>query len=161
MSLFLMRVRGVKEMNFLIGVFWCTAGITNIICAIFELLIGNTFAWTIFGALGGYFMSMGVLLTPGFGVSAAYGKLGAHGAAEFENAMGLFNCCWAAMFLLFLIVAVRTNIFMVLIFACVSTTCLLMGISDFCIASHNRATADVLSKVRIYLGIQYVSSSGD
>jgi succinate-acetate transporter protein len=134
-------------MGFLVGVFWFTAGVTNIICAIFELLIGNTFAWTIFGALGGYFMSMGVLMTPGFGVSAIVKAGGAHGYAEFENAMGLFNCCWAAMFLLFLIVAIKTNIFMVLIFACVSTTCLLMGISDFCNASHNKATGDVLQRV--------------
>jgi succinate-acetate transporter protein len=159
MSLFLMHVRGVKEMNFLIGVFWCTAGITNIICAIFELLIGNTFAWTIFGSLGGYFMSMGVLLTPGFGVSEHYGKtgpLGPKGGIEFKNAMGLFSCCWAAMFLLFLIVAIRTNIFMVLIFACVSVTCLLMGISDFCVASRNPVTADVLSKVSLCRHVLFV-----
>jgi len=92
-------------------------------------------------------MSMGVLMTPGFGVSAIVKAGGAHGYAEFENSMGLFNCCWAAMFLLFLIVAIKTNIFMVLIFACVSTTCLLMGISSFCNASHNKATGDVLQRI--------------
>lgn len=94
---------------------------------IFELLIGNTFAYVIFGSLGGYFMAMGTLLTPTFGVSASYAK---H-PAEFSNAMGLFNFCWAAMFILFGLVAIRSNIFMVLIFTCVAITCILEGVSDF------------------------------
>jgi succinate-acetate transporter protein len=99
----------------------------NLIVGLFELLVGNTFAYTIFGSLGGYFMSMGALLTPAFGIQAAYAK---H-PPEFRNAMGLFNLCWAAMFLLFLIVAIRSNIFMVVIFACVCVTCVISAIGDF------------------------------
>jgi uncharacterized protein len=148
MSLFLMRIREVKELNFLVGTMWFTAGVTNLLCAVFELLVGNTFAWTIFGALGGYFMSLGALLTPAFGVSAAYAKKGIHGKEEFENAMGLFNMCWAAMFILFFIVAIRTNILMVAIFLCVATTCILMGLGNFQIAAGNLHAADTLSKVR-------------
>lgn len=147
-----MRVREVKELNFLVGTMWFTAGAMNVLCAIFELLIGNTFAWTIFGALGGYFLSMGALLTPGFGVMAAYAKKGPHGIEEFENAMGLFNCCWAAMFILFFIVAIRTNIFMVLIFLCVSVTCILSALEDFAIAGGNHESAETLRKVCIVLG---------
>jgi hypothetical protein len=107
---------------------WFTAGLINLIVGIFELLVGNTFAYTIFGALGGYFMSMGAILTPSFGIMEHY--LPKHGA-EFRNAMGLFNLCWGAMFLLFLIVAIRSNIFMVVIFACVCVTCVISAIGDF------------------------------
>ncbi|KAF2429192.1 hypothetical protein EJ08DRAFT_698553 [Tothia fuscella] len=143
MSLFLMRVRGVKELNFLVGTMWFIAGTTNVLCAVFELLIGNTFAWTIFGSLGAYFLSMGALLTPGFGVAAAYAK---H-PLEFKNAMGLFNCCWAAMFLLFLIVSLRTNIFMVMIFFFVSATCTLEAVSSFKAADKNMELSETLTKV--------------
>jgi succinate-acetate transporter protein len=143
MSLFLMRVRGVKELNFLVGTMWFIAGTTNIICAVFELLIGNTFAWTIFGSLGSYFMSMGALLTPAFGVSAAYAK---H-PLEFKNAMGLFNCCWAAMFVLFMIVSIRTNIFMIMIFFCVSCACILSAVSDFQAAVKHTELAETFTKV--------------
>jgi len=127
LSLFLMNVRGVKELNFMVGTFWFVGGLINLMVSVFELLVGNTFAYVIFGSLGGYFMAMGSLLTPAFGISAVYAK---H-PAEFSNAMGLFNFCWAAMFIVFGIVAVRANIFMVIIFTCVSVTCILEGVADF------------------------------
>jgi succinate-acetate transporter protein len=117
---------------------------TNFVCALFELLVGNTFAWTIFGMLGGYFMSMGALLTPAFGVSAAYAK---H-PEEFRNAMGIFNCCWAVMFIVFLIVSFKTNIFMVLIFGCVTVTCALSAVADFKLAAKEKESAEIYNKVR-------------
>jgi uncharacterized protein len=101
--------------------------LVNLLVGFFELLVGNTFAYTIFGSLGGYFMSMGAILTPTFGIQQAYAK---H-PEEFRNAMGLFNLCWGAMFLLFLIVAIRSNIFMVIIFAFVCVTCVISAIGDF------------------------------
>lgn len=122
---------------------WFTAGVINLIVGLFELLVGNTFAYTIFGSLGGYFLSMGTLLTPAFGISAAYAK---H-PAEFRNAMGIFNLCWGAMFLLFLIVACRSNIFMVIIFACVTVTCVLTAIGDFQAADGHAAAKKNLDRV--------------
>ena len=116
----------------------------NLLVGIFELLIGNTFAYTIFGSLGGYFLSMGAILTPAFGVSAAYAK---H-PAEFRNMMGLFNICWGAVFIVFLIVAIRSNVFMVLIFSAVSITCILSAIGDFQAADGHKEAKKNLDRVR-------------
>jgi len=122
---------------------WFTAGVINLIVGLFELLIGNTFAYTIFGSLGGYFMSMGAILTPAFGISAAYAK---H-PAEFRNMMGLFNICWGAVFIVFLIVAIRSNVFMVLIFSAVSITCILSAIGDFQAADGHKEAKKNLDRV--------------
>lgn len=121
----------------------------NLITCIFELLIGNTFAYTIFGTLGGYFMSLGVFFTPAFGIVEHYSTLHkipmsptapigtvqqydqAQGIAEFQNALGIYNMCWAVMFVIFFLVALRTNIFMIFIFGCVSVTCVCIGIAGF------------------------------
>jgi succinate-acetate transporter protein len=138
---------------------WFVAGLLNLLTAVFELLVGNTFAYTIFGALAGYFMSLGVFFTPGFGVIEHYSTLypipaaagapagtpvtydKALGIAEFQNALGIYNMCWACMFVLFFIVALRTNIFMIFIFACVSVTCVCTGVAGFYKASAYEAVS--------------------
>ncbi|KAF2405636.1 hypothetical protein EJ06DRAFT_468531 [Trichodelitschia bisporula] len=153
MSLVLMHVREVDQLNILVGTMWFVAGLVNIIVSVFELLVGNTFAYTIFGSLGGYFMSLGAMLTPAFGVSAAYGKSAAT-AAEFSNAMGLFNACWAAMFVLFFIVSIRSNLFMVMIFACVATTCAISAVGDFQAAKghkHQKHNLDRIAGVFLFI----------
>jgi succinate-acetate transporter protein len=138
-----------------------------LITCIFELLIGNTFAYTIFGALGGYFMSLGVFFTPAFGIIEHYSTLNkipmaanapigtvqqydaAKGIAEFQNALGMYNFCWAAMFIVFFIVALRTNIFMIFIFGCVSVTCICSGIAGFYKAMAYEAVSTNMGKIKI------------
>jgi len=136
LSFFLMNVRGIKELVFMAPIMLFTGGVTNLIVAIFELLIGNTFAYVIFGALGGYFLSLGCILLPSVGIVDSYVKKAdkaqaLHGAKEMRNALGLFNLCWAAMFFVFMVVAIRANVFMIIIFACVCVTCVLSAIGDF------------------------------
>jgi succinate-acetate transporter protein len=139
---------------------WFTAGVTNLIVGIFELLIGNTFAYVIFGSLGGYFMSLGAVLSPSWGITEHYlNKTGANpqetrrlkmeGAREVRNAIGLFNLCWGAMFFVFLVVSIRSNVFMVMIFSFVCITCILSGIGDFQAADGHPHTKEKLDKVRV------------
>jgi succinate-acetate transporter protein len=136
LSFFLMNVRGIKELTFMAPVMLFTGGVTNFVVGMIELFIGNTFAYVIFGALGGYFISLGCILAPTFGIIDFYVKKAdkaqaLHGAKELRNALGLFNLCWGAMFFLFMIVSIRTNVFMIIIFACVTVTCVLSAIGDF------------------------------
>jgi len=139
----------------------------NLITCIFELLIGNTFAYTIFGTLGGYFMSLGVFFTPAFGIVEHYSTLykisipptapvgtvqqydAAKGIAEFQNALGIYNMCWACMFIVFFLVALRTNIFMIFIFGCVSITCVCTGIADFYKAEAYMAVSSNSGKIKV------------
>ena len=162
-----MNVRGIKELVFMAPIMSVllyhfmpftyssrlfTGGLTNLIVAIFELLIGNTFAYVIFGALGGYFLSLGCILVPTFGIVDSYVKKAdkaqaLHGAKEMRNALGLFNLCWAAMFFVFMIVAIRANVFMIIIFACVCVTCVLSAIGDFQYADGFPEAKERLDKV--------------
>jgi len=152
MSLFLMNIRGIKELTFLAPTMWFTAGLTNFVVGIFELLIGNTFAYVIFGSLGGYFLSLGAILTPPFGITDYYTKKATkaevlHGAKELRNALGCFNLIWAAMFVMFLIISIRTNVFMVIIFTCVAITCVLSAVGDFQFADGNPHAKENLDKI--------------
>jgi len=152
LSFFLLNVRGIKELTFMAPVFLFTGGITNLIVCIFELLVGNTFAYVIFGAIGGYFLSLGAVLTPPFGIIDAYVKKAdkaamLHGAKEMRNALGLFNLCWAFMFFIFMIASIRANVFMIAIFGCVCITCVLSAIGDFQSADGHADAKERLDKV--------------
>ena len=54
-----------------------------VVTAQWELSVGNGFAYTVFSAFGLFY---GAILTPAFGVQAAYGD----NVKEYNNALGFF-----------------------------------------------------------------------
>lgn len=61
-----------------------------VIVAQWELVLGNTYAYTVLGAFGFFYLGFGFIVTPGFGVAAAYG--GADTPA-YNNALGFWVLC--------------------------------------------------------------------
>ena len=57
-----------------------------VVTAQWELSVGNGFAYTVFSAFGLFYAGYGAILTPAFGVGAAYGD----NVKEYNNALGFF-----------------------------------------------------------------------
>jgi succinate-acetate transporter protein len=57
-----------------------------VVTAQWELSVGNGFAYTVFSAFGLFYAGYGAILTPAFGVEAAYGD----NVDEYNNALGFF-----------------------------------------------------------------------
>ena len=142
-ALFLMQVRGIQHNNALVGVLWFTGGIASWLTAILELFLGNTFAWCVFGSFGGYYFAFASVLTPSFGIAAGYSS----DPTELDQALGVFFCCWASLFAVFLFVSLRTNLIFVWIFTLVDTTVWLLAASYFQAGASNTAAALRLQKV--------------
>ena len=142
-ALFLMQVRGIQHANVLVGILWFTGGIASWLTAIFELFLGNTFAWCVFGSFAGYYFAFASVLTPAFGIAAAY-----EDPAELNNALGVFFCIWACLFLIFLMMSLRTNLIFVWIFTLVDCTAWLLAASYFQAAAEHAGTAVKLQKVQ-------------
>lgn len=87
LSFALMGWRGVSTTNAFIGDFFGVAGIGMLITAQWEIVLGNTYAYTVLSAFGLFYAGFGFIITPSFGVAAAYG--GAD-SAEYNNAVGFF-----------------------------------------------------------------------
>ena len=87
LSLALMGFRGVSVTNAFIGDFFGVAGIGMVVAAQWEIVLGNTYAFTVLSAFGLFYAGFGFIITPSFGVAAAYG--GAD-SAEYNNAVGFF-----------------------------------------------------------------------
>ncbi len=88
LSLALMEFRGVTVSNAFIGDFFGVAGIGMVISAQSELVLGNTYAYTVLGAFGLFYAGFGFIITPFFGVAASYE--GGADSAEYNNALGFF-----------------------------------------------------------------------
>lgn len=87
LSLALMGFRGVSTTNAFIGDFFGVAGIGMFVSAQWEIVRGNTYAYTVLAAFGLFYAGFGFIITPFFGVAAAYG--GAD-SPEYLNAVGFF-----------------------------------------------------------------------
>lgn len=88
LSLALMGFRGVSVTNAFIGDFFGVAGIGMVVTAQWELVLGNSYAYTVLSAFGLFYAGFGFIVTPSFGVAASYPG-GATGA-EYSNAVGFF-----------------------------------------------------------------------
>lgn len=58
-----------------------------VITAQWEILLGNTYAYTVLSAFGLFYAGFGFIITPSFGVAASYGG---SDSVEYNNAVGFF-----------------------------------------------------------------------
>jgi succinate-acetate transporter protein len=60
------------------------------VSANWELVLGNTYSYTVLAAFGLFYLGFGFIITPSFGVADSYG--GAN-TPEYYNALGFFMLC--------------------------------------------------------------------
>lgn len=87
LSFSLMGWRGLSASNAVLGNYFGVAGIGMVISAQWELVLGNTYAYTVLSAFGLFYFGFGIIATPTFGIATA---LGGDGSVEYNNALGFF-----------------------------------------------------------------------
>jgi len=87
LSFALMGWRDLSVTNAFVGNFFGVAGIGMVISAQWEIILGNTYAYTVLSAFGLFYFGFGIIATPLFGVAESYG--GAD-TAGYNNALGFF-----------------------------------------------------------------------
>lgn len=86
LALYNIHSRGVIIPNVIIGPAFFISGIGQTVSGLWEIAVGNTFAATAMTGFGGFWLAYGAVLTPSFGIHAAYA-----GEPEmFSQAMGFF-----------------------------------------------------------------------
>ncbi|KAM3433799.1 hypothetical protein MY4824_005793 [Beauveria thailandica] len=105
-----------------IGTFYFFGGMLQILGAILEWIIGNTFVYIVFGSFGAFWLAFAVTLTPFFNAQGAFTANAttaaerAAGVASFQSSMAFFHVCMGVLVFMFLICSLRTNVVFFTIF---------------------------------------------
>ncbi|MDQ2907476.1 MAG: acetate uptake transporter [Chloroflexota bacterium] len=111
--------------NVVLGLALFYGGLVQIIAGIQEFKAGNTFGATAFCSYGGFWLAVGSIFIPAFGVVAAYTKV-----ADFHTALGFFLLGWTIFTFLMLIGTLRSNLALIAVFLLLFLTFLALTISE-------------------------------
>ncbi|EFQ34233.1 uncharacterized protein GLRG_09377 [Colletotrichum graminicola M1.001] len=142
LSLSLMEWRGVTTTNVYIANYFFLAAFGLLISAQWELTAGNGFGYSMFSAFGLFYAGYGAILTPSFGVAAAYGD----DIQQLNNALGLFMTIWCVFILAYLVASLPTNIVYILVFVLAEIAFVAVAASYFAAADGNHTASVRLKK---------------
>ncbi|RAH46254.1 uncharacterized protein BO95DRAFT_362091 [Aspergillus brunneoviolaceus CBS 621.78] len=112
LSFSMMGFRSVSNQTVFIANLCFLAGIGLLISAQWEMMKGNTFAYTVLGAFAFYYGGYGVLLMPPLGIVDSYGGK----TTEYYNAFGLYLAVWSILNLFFFVASLPTNLINITIY---------------------------------------------
>jgi uncharacterized protein len=108
--------------NIVLGLALFYGGLVQLIAGVQEFRTGNTFGATAFCSYGGFWLAVGVIFTPAFGVLAAYK------AAAVGTALGFFLLGWTIFTLLMFFGTFRLNNALIVVFGLLFVTFLLLAL---------------------------------
>lgn len=137
LSCALMEWRGLTTANAFIGNFFFIAGIGMVLSAQWELVLGNSYNYTVFSAYGMFYGGFGAILTPLFGVSSTFGD----DQSGYNNALGFFCILWTVFNTFFLLGSLSTDLVTIATYAALEIYLCLLGASYFVAAEDRDAIA--------------------
>lgn len=83
-----------------LGVFLFMGGMLQVIGAVLEFVLGNTFSFVVFSTFGGFWLAFGTTLQPSSGTAAAFEASGGHESPVFAASFGmsLFALVYSVLF---------------------------------------------------------------
>jgi len=111
--------------NIVLGLALFYGGLVQLVAGVQEFRRNNTFAATAFCSYGGFWLAVGVIFTPTFGVLAAYKP------AEVGTALGFFLLGWTIFTALMFVGSFKQNTALVVVFALLLVTFLLLALGAF------------------------------
>ncbi|KAA6406811.1 MAG: hypothetical protein FRX48_09535 [Lasallia pustulata] len=143
-----------------VGACFFMGGLLMFTGGILECVLGNTFSFIVFASYGGFWLSVGITLTPSYNAYNAYNANSAQIAHElasppFNSAYGFYLLCMGFLSLIFLICSLRTNIIYFIVFLTLVVGFFLEAGEYFAIGAGSLTSAGTL---RVGAGISYFIS---
>jgi uncharacterized protein len=117
----------VSAPHIVLGLALFYGGIAQILAGMWEFKTGNTFGATAFTSYGAFWMAVGAIFIPGFGIVAAYGGA----TPAFHTAFAYFLLGWTIFTGLMFLGTLRSNVALMVVFALLFITFLLLTIAEF------------------------------
>ncbi|THY74284.1 hypothetical protein D6C88_08209 [Aureobasidium pullulans] len=141
-SLAQMGFRNVQNQTVFVANLCFLAGVGLLISAQWEMVRGDTFAYTVLTAFAFYYGGYGALLMPWMGVVDSYGGK----TIEYYNAFGLYLCVWSVLNLFFFVASLSTNIANMVVYGGLEISYMLNCAANFSFADGYSAHGQALTK---------------
>jgi len=126
LSMYNLQTRNIAHPNVVVGMAIFCGGLAQLLAGMWEFPKGNVFGATAFTSYGAFWMSYATILIPGSGVLAAYTN-----PDELDSALGIYLITWFMVTFFLLMGAFKKHVAMVVLFALLSTTFLLLAANSF------------------------------
>jgi uncharacterized protein len=113
----------ISAPNIVLGLALFYGGLVQLVAGIQEFRAGNTFGATAFCSYGGFWLAIGAIFIPAFGIADAYAKAGGFGAA-----LGIFLLGWTIFTGLMFLGTLRANLALIAVFGLLFLTFLALTI---------------------------------
>jgi len=123
----------------IVGLAVFEGGIVQVLAGMWEFRKGNTFGATAFSSYGGFWLALGVVFVPGFGIGSTLGT-------ALHPALGLFLLGWTIFTGMMFLGTLRSNLALMSVFALLFLTYLFLTIGEL-------APSDGAHMIGGYLGI--------
>ncbi|RAH77868.1 hypothetical protein BO86DRAFT_203700 [Aspergillus japonicus CBS 114.51] len=143
LSFSMMGFRSVSNQTVFIANLCFLAGIGLLISAQWEMVKGNTFAYTVLGAFAFYYGGYGVLLMPPLGIVDSYGGK----TAEYYNAFGLYLAVWSILNFFFFVASLPTNVVNITIYGALELSYIFNCTANFMMADGHSALGDTFTTI--------------
>jgi len=152
LSLYNVQARGIAHPNVVVGMAVFCGGLAQLLAGMWEFPKGNAFGATAFTSYGAFWMSYATILIPGSGILSAFTD-----PAELDSALGIYLIAWFIVTFLLLIVTLRKNVGLVVLFAFLATTFLLLAAGTFTgvasISKSGGALGIITAFIAYYIGL--------
>jgi len=125
LSLINLRTRNVNEPNFVLAAAYAYGGLIQLLAGMWEMAVGNTFGATALSSYGGFWISIGIILTPSFAVVSS---LGGGTSPLFLDSFGFFFMGWFIFTFLLLLCTLRSTVAFFLLFFTLDLAFMCLGI---------------------------------
>lgn len=123
LSLINLQTRGVATPSIVIASAFAYGGLVQLLAGMWEMAVGNTFGATALSSYGGFWIAVGITLTPGgFAIESAYTGV------TFYYAFGFFLFGWFIFTFLLLIATLRSTVAFFFLFFTLDMAFLLLAL---------------------------------
>ncbi|KAK1145831.1 hypothetical protein N8T08_003777 [Aspergillus melleus] len=140
LSLSMIGFRDVSNQTVFIGNLCFLAGLGLLISAQWEMVKGNTFAYTVLAAFGFYYGGYGVMLMPSLGIVASYGGK----TSEYYSAFAFYQLIWCFLNFFFFLASLPTNVPNIIVYAALEVCYILNCSANFMLADGRLALGESL-----------------
>lgn len=126
LSLYNLQTRDITTPNVVVGMAIFCGGLAQLLAGMWEYPRGNTFGAAAFSSYGAFWLSYAAILVPSSGILSAYTS-----ASELSSALGIYLITWFIVTFLLLIASLRKNVGLVVLFAFLAITFLLLAAGTF------------------------------